>query len=470
MELLVKVTSQTLENCQVALTVEVEDERVQQALQRAARRIAGKANIPGFRKGKAPYSAVVRSFGEDALFEEMVEELGQQVYREAMDESQLEPYAAGRLEDVQRDPLVFKFMVPLRPTVDLGDYRSLRVPFTAPEISDEAVDKVLKDLQERNATLEPAGEGPVEWGQVAVISMDAKFNPNDERSIFNQQGISVLVAESTDFPYPGFIPHLLGMKVGEEKSFALPVPQDSEDEEMRGKDIYYTVKLEDLKLRRVPALDDALAQTIGEYETLAVLRQDVRASLLRQATHEAEEKYSDECVRQLAAQARVEFPPQMVEEELDQLVKRAEQRLSDQKMNLDEFLNIKKQTREEYRNELRPRAENNLRQGLALNHLVVSEQVSVTEDEVSAQIQNLVRYYGQGDSAFEANLDTEQARQSIAYNLLTSKGVARLMSICKGENPPLPAAAESAQTTEAAAVQEETAAPINDEQGDKVTE
>lgn len=464
-----KVTSQTLEKCQVALTVEVEDERVQQALHSAAKRIAGKTNIPGFRKGKAPYSAVVRLFGQDALFEEMLEELGQQVYREAMDESQLEPYNSGHLEDVQRDPLVFKFVVPLRPTVDLGDYRSLRVPFTVPEISDEAVDKVLKDSQERNATVEPAGEGPVEWGQVAVISMDAKLNPNDERSMFNQQGISVMVAESTDFPYPGFVPNLLGMKVGEEKSFTLPVPEDSEDEEMRGKDIYYTIKLEDLKLRRVPALDDALAQTIGEFETLAALRDNVRAGLLQQATHEAEEKYSDECLRKLAEQARVEFPPQMVEEELDQLVKRAEHRLTEQKMNLDEFLNIKKQTREEYRNELRPRAENNLRQGLALNHLVLSEQVSVNEDEVSTQIRRLVSYYGQGDSAFEANLDTEQARQSIAFNLLTAKGVARLKSICKGENPPLPAAEESAQTTDAPAAQEETIAPIHDGPVDQVT-
>jgi len=118
---------------------------------------------------------------------------------------------------------------------------------------------------------------------------------------------------------------------------------------------------------------------------------------------------------------------------------------------------------------LRPRAENNLRQGLALNHLVISEQVSVNEDEVSTQIRRLVSYYGQGDSAFEANLDTEQARQSIAFNLLTAKGVARLMSICKGENPPLPAAEESAPTTDAPAAQEETIAPINDGQVDKVT-
>jgi trigger factor len=446
----VKVTSQTLENRQVELTIEVEDERVQQALHQAARRIADRANIPGFRKGKAPYEVVVRALGQDAVFEEMIEELGQKVYGEAMEQSQLDPYGPGELKDLKRDPLVLKFTVPLRPAVDLGDYRALRVPFTPPDVPEEDVEQVLKGLQERNATLEPAGEGPVEWNQVAVISMEARFSPESERPIFNQQGISVLIAESTDFPYPGFIPNLIGMKVGEEKSFALPVPEDTEDEEMRGKDIYYKVKLEDLKLRHLPALDDALAQTIGEYETLDALRQGVRADLEHRAIHEAEHQYADECLSKLAEQAHVEFPTQMLEEELDRLVEQTERRLKSQKMNLDEFLNIKKQTRDDYRNELRPRADKNVRQGLALNHLVEYEQIGVDHEEVEAQIQNIAAMYGQGSEALHAELASDRGRQSIAFELLTSKGIERLMSICKGENPPLPAADEPAPETDVA--------------------
>lgn len=445
-----KVTSQTLENRQVELTIQVEDERVQQALHHAARRIADKANIPGFRKGKAPYQVVVRAVGQDAVFEDMVEELGQQVYREAMDQSQLDPYGPGELKDLQRDPLVFKFTVPLRPQVDLGDYRSLRVPFTVPQVPEEEVDQVLQQLQERNTTLEPAGEGPVEWNQVAVISLEARFSPESERPIYDQHGISVLISESTDFPYPGFIPNLIGMKVGEEKSFMLPVPDDAEDEEMRGKEIYYKVKLEDLKTRRIPALDDALAQTIGEFETLDALRQGVRADLESRATHEAEHQYADECLGKLAEQAHIDFPSQMVAEEMDRLVEQTERRLKSQKMNLDEFLNIKKQTRDEYRDELRPRAEKNVRQGLALNHLVEREQIGVEYDEVQAQIQNIAAMYGQGSEALVSELDSERGRQSIAFELLTSKGIARLMSICKGENPPLPATDEPAPETDTA--------------------
>ena len=437
-----KVTSQTLENCQVELTIEVEDERVQKALQHAARRIADKANIPGFRKGKAPYQAVVRTLGEDAVFEEMIEELGQKVYGEAMEQSQLDPYGPGELKDLKRDPLVLKFTVPLRPTVDLGDYRSLRVPFTAPDVPEEDVEQVLKGLQERNATLEPAGEGPVDWNQVAVISMEARFSPESERPIFDQKGISVLIAESTDFPYPGFIPNLIGMKVGEEKSFALPVPEDTDDEEMRGKDIYYKVKLEDLKLRHLPALDDALAQTIGEYETLDALRQAVRNSLEQQALREADTRYANTCADKLAQQAQVEFPPPMVDAELDGIIERAKKRLSEQKMSWEEFLNIKKQTEEQYRDEMRPQASNNVRRALALGWLAELEKLQVTDEEVSAALQSIADSYPENNAQVLEALSSNEFKRSIRLDLFSSKIMGQLVSICKGENPPLPAAEE----------------------------
>jgi trigger factor len=458
----VKVTSQTLENRQVALTIEVEDERVQEELRRAAKHIANTTNIPGFRKGKAPYHIVLRTFGEDALYREVVDQIGEEVYRQALEQSNLDLYSVGHIDDVQLKPLVFKATVPLRPIVDLGDYRSLRVPFIAPEVSDEAMDKVLKDLQESNATLEPAGEGPVEWDQTAVLTVDGRLGPNeDAATIVHEHDLSMPVTETTGLPFSGFASQIIGMKVGEEKSFELVVPEDSDDEDLRGKTVYFEVKLEDLKVRRVPSLDDALAQTVGEYETLAALRENVRAGLLQQAMNEAESKYADECAQQLADQAHVEFPPQMVEEELDDMVERVEHRLSDQKMSLDEFLNIKKQSREEYREEMRPRAEKNVRRTLALGGLVEREKLDVADDEVMAAIESIAARYGENAAKIQEQLSSAQGQRSIKLNLLTAKVVGRLVSICKGENPPLPAEDEPAQATELLAVQPESAVKSN---------
>jgi len=207
----VKVSSQLLENRQAALTIEVDDERVQQALHQTAKRVSNQVNIPGFRKGKAPYNVVVRAVGENRLYDEMLDALGEQIYREALEESQLDTYGPGQLDDVKLKPLVLHFTVPLRPTVELGDYRALRVPFTAPQIQDEAVEQVLTSLQERNAIVEPAGEGPVEPNQIAVLTLEGKLSPDENaETIIHEHDVNLQVADTTDFPFPGFAQHLVG--------------------------------------------------------------------------------------------------------------------------------------------------------------------------------------------------------------------------------------------------------------------
>jgi trigger factor len=449
----VKVSSQLLENRQAALTIEVDDERVQQALHQTAKRVSNQVDIPGFRKGKAPYNVVVRAVGENRLYDEMLDTLGEQIYREALEESQLDPYGPGQLDDVKLKPLVLHFTVPLRPTVELGDYRALRVPFTAPQIKDEAVEQVLASLQERNAIVEPAGEGPAELNQIAVLTMEGKLSPDENaETIIHEHDVNLLVADTTEFPFPGFVQHLIGMKVGEEKSFEITVPESAGDAELTGKTVYFQVKLEGLKVRRVPPLDDALAQTVGEYETLDALRAAVRDSLLQQATQEANSKYGEECLQKLVEQTHIEFPPNMVEDELDELIKRTEQRLKDQKMNLDEFLNIKKQSRDEYRNELRPRAENNVRRALVLGTLAEVEGLKVSADEVTEQINSLAGRYG-NQAELQAALSSSEGKRSLGLNLLTDKVYVRLVSICKGENPPLPTAEEPAQPIEVSAAE-----------------
>ncbi len=443
-----KVTSQTLENRQVALTIEVEDERVQQALRHTARHIANTSRIPGFRQGKAPYNVVARAVGEETLYQEMLKELGPQLYNEAMTESQIEPYATGHLDEIQKSPFVLKFIVPLRPTVELGDYRSLRVPYTVPQVADEQMDEVLKSLQERNAIMEPASEGPVELNQVATVTLSAKLDPAMDETLFHEQDVPMLIAETTDFPFPGFAPHLIGMKAGEEKTVTLAVPEDYDDELLRGKTIYIQTRLNDLKVRRVPPLDDALAQTIGEYETLDALRQAVRNSLEQQARREADTRYANTCADKLAQQAQVEFPPEMVEAELDKIVERAKERLSKQKMSWEEFLNIKKQTEEQYRDEMRPQASNSIRRALTLGWLAELENLQVTDDEVNAALQSIANSYPENNAQVSEALSSDEFKHSVKLDLFTFRIMGQLASICKGENPPLPTAQEPELETE----------------------
>jgi trigger factor len=188
----------------------------------------------------------------------------------------------------------------------------------------------------------------------------------------------------------------------------------------------------------VPPLDDAFAQTVGAFETLGALRDTARASLLQQAARDAESKYTDDCLQKLVEQSRLEFPPHMVEEELDHVIERTEARLKDQKMSLDEFLNLKKQKREAYREELRPRAEGNVKRGLVMSELAVLEKLGVSRDEVTVAANMISAGYGENADSVRESLASDEARQSLSVSLLTDKVTGRLKSICKGENPPLP--------------------------------
>ena len=165
-----KIETHKQENSILELTVEVDEERVQPALRAAARQLAKRYPVPGFRPGKAPYDVILRQFGEGALYEAAVEDLGQKVYAEALEQEKIDAYGPGALEDVQLKPMVLKFSVPLRPEVELGDYRALQLPYTPTEIKDEQVNEALEHLREHQAVMEPV-DRPAELTDVAVLDV-----------------------------------------------------------------------------------------------------------------------------------------------------------------------------------------------------------------------------------------------------------------------------------------------------------
>ena len=153
-----KVTTEDLGSRQVMLTIELDEERVERTLRGVARRVSRDYSIPGFRRGRAPYHVIVQRFGREALLQEAMEDLIQEVYEEALEGEELEPYDIGSLEDVQLDPLVFKLRVPLRPTVDLENYREIRVEPPVVTVEEEEIGAEIDRLREANAILEPAGD------------------------------------------------------------------------------------------------------------------------------------------------------------------------------------------------------------------------------------------------------------------------------------------------------------------------
>lgn len=425
-----KVTAQRLETCQVELTIEVEEERVEQELRRVARRLSKRRRIPGFRPGRAPYDVVLRFFGKDALYQEALEDLGQAVFKEALDKEGIEPFSQAELMDVQFEPMILKMLVPVAPIVELGDYRQLRL--TPPEVtvSDEEVEAALKRIQAQHGQWQPV-ERPAQLDDQAIVDIESTVE--GEVVLSNQERALLLKAESP-YPVPGFNEQIVGMVIGEDREFDLTYPEDLANEKLAGKESHFKVHLHDLKELVLPELDDDLAKTVGDFETFDDLRARVREGLQAEAEREAESRFSSEVLTATVERGRIEFPPVLVERELDDLLEQQDRAVRQREgLTLDNWLEINKESKEEYRDQLRPQAIKRLKWGLALGKVAELESITVEEEEIRAEIERMSSVFGeQADKARDV-FSSPDSKRSITSDLLTNKALQRLMAIARGE-------------------------------------
>jgi trigger factor len=444
----VTVQTEILENRQAKLVAEVNDEMVAREMQLAARRIAKHVNIPGYRKGKAPYRIIRQYYGDDVIFDEALDNLGQDVYKVALQQSEIEPYAPGVLAEIDRDPVVMTFIVPLVPLVDLGSYRELRLPYEAPTVDEEAVDRALEDLRQQAATLDPA-ERPIEMNDVVMLDIvgtvvrdaddsgeDAGADPN---TWVNRADVRIRIAEDATYPVPGFSQHVVGMAAEEERQFDMSFDQENTDiaEPLRGKTLHFVVKCNAVYQHNVPELNDELAKDIGEeYETLDLLRVEVRRQLETSAEQAAREKYVTAILDHLVAEVvKIEYPPVMEEEQLDRMIEDLESNLRQQRMNLEDYMKLQNLTEEKLREDFREEAIRLVKRGLVLGEVVEAEKLKVSDAEIEKEIDDTAEPYGENAAIIRQLFDTPRARLSMFNRLLSNKALDRLVLIARGEAP-----------------------------------
>lgn len=460
------IEKEYLPDHQVKLTVEVEAQLLTEAKQRAAREIARKTKIPGFRPGKAPYQIVERFIGEGAIVEKAIENLVEDLYPKALDQAEVKPYAPGSLENVvSMDPPKFEFVVPLEPEVTLGDYRAIRIPYEAPVINDENVAKVLEDLRQRQAIVEPV-ERPVQAGDQVNVHIGAeRLNAQEgqESTLIpaRNQTINVQTPEDQEWPFPGFSVNLIGLSAGEEKTIEYTYPDDSAYANLRGTQAAFHAAIEDVKARTLPELNDDFAQSVGDYATLDALKAEVRSHLEHEAQEESDSHYIDQVVDKMLEDAQVKYPPQMLERELDGFVENTQNRLARSGIDFDTFLKIRKQDMDAFRTENRPVAEKRLKRALLISQVAKQEKIQLDSNELQAEMNRTL-------SELATNLPEKEMRkltqEGMMYNLVNDIGadmmfkntVRRLVSIAKGEEIPEPE--EAAQPEES--ILTEGAAPV----------
>ncbi|HLY26729.1 MAG TPA: trigger factor [Aggregatilineales bacterium] len=482
-----KTETEHLENHTARLTVEVEQPRVEKAMQEAARRISRKANVPGFRKGKAPYNVIVQRFGAAYVLEEALDTLGNEIYREALDEAKIEPYDIGSLENIDSENgLKLVFVVSKRPEVDLGTYRDVRVPYEAAEVTDDMVNEAMTRYQDRRAVIEPASR-PAQLGDQVKLNVkstithpesEVKHDHDEEEKHeesaetpdkpegdspaehehehehgghtdpYINQDIETILTESEDRDevLPGFSAQIVGLSAGEEKTFQLAYPADHKDDRIAGHVFDFTVKLEEVRSRTLPALTDDFAKQVTEnqIETLLDLRIQTRKELQEVLTRNVESDYADKVLDDVVKVATIKYPEAIVDEYIHQMLDTLDRNLRERGLSLEDYKKLEKKDDAALHDEYRQPAIDRLKRALVMGEVVTKEKLEVSDDDLNTQIDNMSAQFGEQAAVFKKMLLREETQRNIELDLLTERARKRLMQIARGENPPLGADASMA--------------------------
>jgi trigger factor len=432
-----KVTREKTENSQAFLTIEMEPDEVEESLEQSYRRLVKKANIPGFRKGKAPREILERYLGKESLLDDAIEHMLPEAYEKAIKEQAIEAIAQPHIELAQTEPVVFKVTVPLKPTVETGDYGNIRLESEPVKVTDEDINSTIEQLRHSYATWEPV-ERPVAPDD--LVSMNVSSNV-DGKPFINQKGAQYQVLANAPFPVPGFAEQLVGMKVDEEKDFELQLPADYPKADLAGKPARFKVKISEIKQEKLPELNDEFARQVESgLENFQALRERVSADLKAKLEDKANMDFEDRVVEAAIERATLEFPQVLVESEIDRMVEERARYWQSGGQGLDAYLQSINKTEEQLREELRPLAKKRVEGSLVLDEIAQKEKIEVDDSEIKTEIDSLTKNAGESKDELERLLDTPRSRESIKQRLIIRKTVQRLVEVAKG-----PAVVETAE-------------------------
>ena len=358
----------------MSLDIEVEQERLDRAVEDTLRRLSGQVNVPGFRRGKAPRSMVERMIGRDRIVEEALDRLVPEVVSEAIEQEKVEPYTRPRVESIEFDPLRLKAIVGLAPKVELGDYKtSLRVEREQPRVGDEQVDEVIERLRASYSQWTPVDRA-VQAGDRVGLDLKATLEGR-EKPIVDSKEAEYIVDNDGTQPAPGFAEQLVGMSPGDVKTFTLNMPEDYREKDVAGQPAQFDVTLHWVKERELPGLDDDFAQQVGEYSDMAALHSAIETQLRQRESDRVREKLEEEAITKLVEISTIEFPPQLVDHQAQHMLETFTRNVEQQGLQLQQYLRVVGKERDAFEQEIRAEAEARVRRSLALDAFADAEAI-----------------------------------------------------------------------------------------------
>ena len=392
------------EGNKVTLKITVDNNKFEEAVNKAYNKTKGKYNIPGFRKGKAPKVVIETQYGKGVFYNDAIDMLFPEVYPEAIKELNIDPIDRPDLdiEEISKDNgLVMVVNVEVKPEFELGAYKGIEISKVDNTVSEEDVEARLNEMVNRNARLTSVEDKALENGDTAVIDFEG-FKNGVAFEGGKGENYNLVIGSNTFIP--GFENQLVGKKAGEEVEVNVTFPEAYHAENLAGKPVVFNVKVNDVKVKEVPALDDEFAKDTTEFETLAELRADVKAKLEEQAKNAADAEMRNALVEKVSANTEVEVPEAMVQHQIDNMLMELNYQLQYQGLNLEQLLQMTGRGLDELREERRADAERLVKSSLVLEAIAEKENVEANDADVDDELEKMAAMY---------NMEVEKIKSSL---------------------------------------------------------
>ncbi|MGC7869952.1 trigger factor [Desulfosporosinus sp. SYSU MS00001] len=417
------VSVENVEKNVVALQVTVEAEKFTNAVNQAAKNLAKKVNVPGFRKGKAPRRMIELQVGKAALYDEALDHVIGPAYAQAVEESGINPVDRPDVELVQIEEgkeLIFKAKVVVRPEVILGDYKGLSVEQDVASVTEEEIMEELKGRQQQHARLLPIEDGKIEEGDIVTLNFEG-FKGDEPFEGGKAENYELVIGSGTFIP--GFEEGLIGAEVGQDLDVNVTFPDEYHSAELAGQNAIFKCHVNKIQRKELSPLDDEFAKDVSEFDTLDELKNDLRNKLMKIAESKVKDDHLKAIISKVVDNASVEIPEVMFTQRINEMFEELNTSLIQQGMNMDQYYQFTNSSEEIMRERLRPQAVESVKRDLVLEAVAKTEGITVTEDEVNEGLKNLGERFKQDPASLKQSLLERGQMEFYKQSLIQEKTV-----------------------------------------------
>ena len=443
------VQVEKLENNMAKLTIEVSAEDLEKAIEAAYQKEKNKISIPGFRKGKVPRAMVEKMYGTGIFYEDAANTLMQANYPAAVEESGIDIVSRPVVDIVQIEkgkPFIFTAEVAVKPEVTLGKYMGVTVTKIDTSVSDEEVDAALEKERNNNSRTITVTDRPVAVGDTAVIDFEGFV---DGVAFEGGKGENHSLEIGSHSFIDTFEDQLVGKNAGEEVDVNVTFPEEYHAADLAGKPALFKVKINEIKAKELPELDDEFAQDVSEFDTLAEYKEDLKKRLTEQKENEAKRTKEDEAIQKIIEKSKMDIPAAMIDTQCETMIEEFAQRIAQSGITMEQYLQFSGMTIDKLKDQVRPEATTRIQSSLVLEQIAKEENIEVSDEDVDAEIEKMAKAYGmEADKLKEYMGDSE--KESMKRDLAIQKAVDLIM-----ENVKERAKAKSKKEKEAEAAESE---------------